>query len=27
MFNAGHTPGAVRAPVEEWYAAVKAADA
>ena len=26
MFDAGHAPGAVRVPVEEWDAAVKAAD-
>ena len=26
MFDAGHAPGAVRVPVEEWDAAAKAAD-
>src|ERR1700745_769869 len=27
MFDAGHAPGAVRVPVEEWEAAARAADA
>ena len=26
MFDAGHAPGAVRVPVDEWDAAAKAAD-